>query len=182
LQHKGLLSGDFACAPEILHMVAVDACTSADAANLIGAAKAVMPKSNRDQAGRSTYYYHLTPLPQDIDLFRHLRLAVYAGDEAGFRRLGELVEAEETEASGHPIFTRFLARFPLSQTWLAQLPAAIREMFAEHTIRMSVEYGGEQSVETLAIFQQYADAAPGKAGTALNKLLLRSDILSANFA
>ncbi|MGO8780682.1 MAG: hypothetical protein ACLQKK_17515 [Rhodomicrobium sp.] len=96
LQRKGLLTADFACAPEILHMAAVDACASADAADLAGAAKAVMPKSNRDRSGSATYHYcNPTPLPQDIDLFRHLRLAVYAGDEAEFLRLCNLAEAEE---------------------------------------------------------------------------------------
>ncbi|MGO8780681.1 MAG: DEAD/DEAH box helicase [Rhodomicrobium sp.] len=46
---------------------------------------------------------------------------------------------------------------------------------------MFVEYGGEHTAETRAIFQHYADAAPSEVGAAFNKLLLRFDILSADF-
>ena len=182
LLRTGLLTADLGCAGEILHAVAMDARACADAENLTSAAKAAMPKSNRDRTGQSTYYYYNPkPLPQDLDLFRHMRLAIYACDETEFMRLLELVEAEGASASNRAAFIRFLNGFPLSRDWFAQLPAVIRETFAGHAIRLFVEYGGEHAGEMGAIFQHYASAAPEKAGNALNKLLLRSDILSANF-
>ena len=179
LQHKGLLSEDLGCNRDIMHAVAVEACAGRDAANLIGAVKTAMPKSNRELAGQTAYYY-LPPLSQDTDLFRHLRLAIYANDEAEFGRLRRLAGAETSGAEGSPEFIQFLARFPLSAAWLEQLHPAIREMFAEHALRMFVEHG-QASAGTAAIFQHYADAAPGEAKASLNKLLLRFDILSLNF-
>jgi superfamily II DNA or RNA helicase len=179
LQHNGLLDDTLCCNQAIMHAVAVDASSGRDAANLIGAVKAAIPKSNREQEVRMGYYY-LPPLSQDFDLFRHLRLAIYANDEAEFGRLRKLAGAETSGAEGSPELTRFLSRFPLSLGWLEQLNPAIREMFAEHAIRMFIEHG-QESAGTGAIFQHYAETAPGEAGAGLNKLLLRFDILSWNF-
>ena len=75
---------------------------------------------------------------------------------------------------------QFLADFPLSLAWLEQLRPAIREMFAEHAIHMFIEQG-QQTDEAAAVIQHYANAAPGEAGAGIGKLLLRFDILSANF-
>ena len=160
--------------------MAVDACASGEAANLIGAVKAAIPKSGREEAGRPSYYY-LPALSQDVDLFRHFRLAIYANDEAEFLRLRKIVEDAEPDSGGHPMLNLFLGAFPLSQAWLERLHPAIREMFALHAIRMVLDHG-EQTAETLAIVQHYAAAAPGEAGTGFNELLVRFDILSANFA
>ncbi len=180
LQRKGLINGNSGCVPGILHAVAVDACASGEAANLIGAVKAAIPKSGREEAGRPSYYY-LPALSQDVDLFRHFRLAIYANDEAEFLRLRKIVEDAEPDSGGHPMLNLFLGAFPLSQAWLERLHPAIREMFALYAIRMVLDHG-EQTAETLTIVQHYAAAAPGEAGTGFNELLVRFDILSANFA
>ena len=84
LQNKGLLDGTLDCIREIVHAVAADAGQSEGGTDLINAVKAVIPKSRREEAERS-YYYSIPPLSQDLDLFRHLRLSVYANDEAGLQ-------------------------------------------------------------------------------------------------
>jgi superfamily II DNA or RNA helicase len=178
LQRKGLLDGELNCIPEIAHPVAVEACAG-KAADLAGAVKASIPKSEREQTGARTYYY-FPPLSEDIKLFRHLRLTVYANDEVEFIRLRELAKRPEGGPAGHPELTQFLCGFPLSLEWLQQLRPAIRSMFSEHCIRMFAEHG-LQTARTSAILRHYADMAPAEAGTGFNKLLLRCDILSANF-
>ena len=62
-----------------MHAVAVEACADKDAAYLIGAVKAAIPKSEREQVDRPSYYY-LPPINQDFALFRRFRLAIYAND------------------------------------------------------------------------------------------------------
>ena len=73
-----------------------------------------------------------------------------------------------------------MSGFPVSLTWLKQLRPAIREVFAEHALHMFIEQG-QQTDETGAVIQHYANEAPGEAGARIGKLLLRFDILSANF-
>jgi superfamily II DNA or RNA helicase len=179
LQRKGLLNDALDCASELIHVVAVEACASESAANLIGAIQAAIPKSDREHVGRQAYYY-LPPIHQDFALFRRFRLAIYANDEAEFSRLYKLVGAATWGPEGRPTLIRFLAGFPLTKTWLETLRLAIREMFAEHSIRMFVEQG-RQTAETDAIVEHYAGMAPREVGASSNKLLLRLDILSANF-
>ena len=179
LQRKGLLDGTLDCVAEVMHGVAADAGQSEGGTDLISAVKAAIPKSDRED-GQRPYYWRYTPLSQDIALFRHLRLSVYANDEAEFARLRRLggTEAAELEKSGE--FDRFVSGFPADLTWLKQLRPALREIFAEHAVRMFIEEG-EQTDETGAVVQHYANAAPGEAGEGIGKLLPRFDILSANF-
>ena len=84
LQRKGLLDGTLDCIPEITHAVAAGAGQSEGGTELISAVKAAIPKSEREDRERP-YYWRYSPLSQDIGLFRHLRLSVYANDEAEFR-------------------------------------------------------------------------------------------------
>ena len=182
LQRKGLLDSTLDCVPEITHAVAADAGQSEGGTELISAVKAAIPKSEREDRGRP-YYWRYSPLSHDIALFRHLRLSVYANDEAEFRRLRRLAgavgeEGEDLEDSAE--FGRFVSGFPVSLAWLSQLRPAIREVFAKHALQMSIEQG-QQTEETGAVLQHYANAAPGEAGENIAGLLLRFDILSANF-
>ncbi len=181
LQRQGLLDSTLDCIPEIIHAVAADAGQSEGGTGLIAAVKAAIPKSERE-AGRASHYYyhHIPPLSQDVDLFRHLRLSVYANDEAEFGRLLRLAEPEAEEFQRCTELTRFFAIFPVSLAWLEHLRPAIREIFAEHVIQMFIEQG-QQTEEAGAVLQHYANAAPGEAGENIVELLPRFDILSANF-
>ncbi len=179
LQRRGLLDKGFDCIPELKHAAAVEACASEDAAHLIDAVKTVIPKSDRENRGRPAYYY-LPPVNQDFNLFRHFRLAIYANDEAGFSRLYKVVGEATSGPEGRPVLARFLSGFGLTQAWLEQLRPPIREMFAGHAVRMVIEHD-LRARETEAIVQHYANTALGEAGGNLNPLLLRFDILSANF-
>ena len=73
-----------------------------------------------------------------------------------------------------------MSGFPVSLAWLSQLRPAIREVFAKHVLQMFIEQG-QQTEETGAVLQHYANAAPGEAGENIVELLPRFDILSANF-
>ena len=179
LQRKGLLDGTLDCIPEIMHPVAAGAGQSEGGTDLISAVKAAIPKSEREDGGRP-YYWRYPPLSQDIALFRHLRLSVYANDEAEFGRLCRLAGAEAAKFEDSVEFARFVSGFPVSLTWLKQLRPAIREVFAERALHMLIEQG-QQTDETGAVIQHYANAAPGETGAVIGKLLLRFDILSANF-
>ena len=134
----------------------------------------------RSRKSGTAAYYYLPPVNQDFNLFRHFRLAIYANDEAGFSRLHKVVAEATSGPEGRPVLARFLSGFGLTQAWLEQLHPAIREMFAGHAVRMVIEHD-LQAPETEAIVQHYASAALGEAGGNLNPLLLRFDILSANF-
>ncbi len=180
LQRRGLLDDTLDCVPEIVHAVAADAGQSEGGAELIRAVKAAIPKSKREEGERPFYYSYVPPLSQDIDLFRHLRLSVYANDEAEFGRLRRLAGAEAEKLENCAELAGFVSDFPADLTWLKQLRPAIREIFAEHAVHMFIEQG-TQSDEAGAVFQHYADAAPGEAGAGIGELLLRFDILSANF-
>jgi superfamily II DNA or RNA helicase len=180
LQRKGLLDGSLDCIPEIVHAVAADAGQSEGGAELIRAVKVAIPKSKREDGERPFYYSYVPPLSQDIDLFRHLRLSVYANDEGEFGRLLRLTggQAEKLEKSAE--FAGFLSVFPVCLPWLKLLRPAIREIFAEHAVHMFIEQG-QQTDETGAVIEHYANEAPGEAGPGIGKLFLRFDILSANF-
>ena len=179
LQRKGLLDGTLDCIPEIMHAVAAGAGQSEGGTDLISAVKAAIPKSEREDGARP-YYWRYPPLGQDVGLFRHLRLSVYANDEAEFGRLCRLAGAEAAKFEDSAEFARFVSGFPVSLTWLKQLRPAIREVFAERALHMLIEQG-QQTDETGAVIQHYANGAPGETGAGVGKLLLRFDILSANF-
>ncbi len=177
LQLRKVLDDTLNCAPEIMHAVAADTCADKGAAHLVGAAKAT-PRSEREQANRPSYRY-LPPIDQDFPLFRHLRLAIYANDLVEFVRLYKLLEDATTGyLDGRPV-TQFLASFPLDQRWLETLHPVIRDMFAERATRMLVEEG--RADNSSAIVQHYAGAALTGIKSSFQKLLLRFDILSANF-
>ena len=164
LQRKGLLDGTLDCIPEIMHAVAAGVGQSEAGAELISAVKAAIPKSERDDRQRP-YYWRYPPLSQDIWLFRHLRLSVYANDEAEFGRLCRLAGSESAEFKESAEFAGFVSGFPVSLPWLKQLQPALREVFAEHALQMVIEHG-ERTDETAAIIQHYANEAPGVAGSA----------------
>ena len=178
LQLRKLLDDTLGCAPEIMHAVAVDACADKNAAHLIEAVKTATPKSEREQVNRPSYRY-LPPIDQDFPLFRRFRLAIYANDIAEFARLYKLVDDAASDFSDCRTVTQFLAGFPLDLRWLETLHPAIGDMFAEHAVRMFVEEG--RTGDTTAIVQRYAGAALPEDKSSFQKLLLRFDILSANF-
>ncbi len=178
LQLRKLLDDALGCAPEIIHAVAVDACADKGAAHLIDAVKAAAPKSEREQVNRPSYRY-LPPIDQDFPLFRSFRLAIYANDIAEFVRLYKLVDDATSGFTGNRTVIQFLAGFPLDLRWLETLHPAIGDMFAERAIHMLVEEG--RTGDTSAIVQHYAGAALTEVKASFQKLLLRFDILSANF-
>ena len=180
LQRKGLLDDALDCTPEIIHAVAAEACASESAANLIGAVKAAIPKSEREHGGRPAYYY-LPPIHQDFALFRRFRLAVYANDEAEFSRLYKLVGAATWGPEGRPTLIRFLAGFPLSQDVAGDscAPPFGRCSPSMPSVCSSNRAGRPtRPAPSFSIMRAWRRA---RSERALNKLLLRFDILSANF-
>ena len=180
LQKKRLLNDTLACAPELLHAIAVDADECTDGAALLKAAKTSLPRSPRDIQHNGYLYYYKPPLNQDFDLFRRLRLAVYANDEAEFIRLRGLIEAETPLDRQSPLLAEYLAKSPVDRSWLERRQPVIREVLVESYIGRLVEAGDVRDGAN-AIAEQWAQMAPGLAGARIARLLLRLDILSANF-
>lgn len=182
LQKKRLLDEALACVPEMLHAVAVDAAGAKGGEDLFKAAKTTLPRSPRENPSTPSYsYQYKPPLQNDIDLFRRLRLAVYANDEAEFIRLRGIIEAATPGDSQNTLLTEFLARIPADGPWLESRHPAISEAVSESYISSLIEQG-VVSDNTGAVVEHMARMAPELASPRLNKRLLRLDILSANFA
>ena len=82
LRRQRLLTDDLACAPVLLHPVAVDAMEAAEGAVLVEAVRKGFPA----QRSHPTYYAYSQP-PDPDALRRLIRLAIYANDEAGLRSI-----------------------------------------------------------------------------------------------
>ena len=182
LQNKRLLDETLACAPGILHAIAVDACVCESREALVKAVKAALPRSARERPDERSYYsyhYHV-PLQQDTDLFRSLRLAVYTDDEAEFVRLRGFFDAESVQGQGSLLLSEFLGNLPASRRWLETRKPAIRDALTESFIRVLIEHGVMRD-GNLDVTAGMAQMPPENTAPCLNKQLLRLDILSANF-
>jgi hypothetical protein len=181
LQHKRLLDRTFACAPEVLHIIAADAAICDDAERLLKSVKDTIPHSSREHRTPYSSYYHRVSLPDDIDLLRRVRLAVYANDEAEFIRLRDIIHAEEKAAGA--LLSAFLISIPAYDVpWFEQRRPAIREALAESFLRTLLNFGVMRAGDTA--FIEYCASMPPirtDAGKRITKLLLRHDMLSAKF-
>lgn len=179
LQNKLLLDEAQGCASSLLHAIAVDAAECEGGAELVKAVKLAIPYSLRDHP--KAYSYYKPPLREDTDLFRRVRLAVYANDEAEFIRLRDIIETELPRGRGAALLSGFLGRYPADKPWLDRRNPAIREALAESFIRMLVEYGVTRG-DNMDVISQWAQMPPKVVAPSINKMLLRLDVLSANFA
>ncbi len=108
----GLLEEDFSCPDGLWHPLAVACFAAPEGAAL---AKAVLRAFPED--GRRQYYSY--SLQSDWHVLRRLRLAIYADDGAGFRKLFDAYNAEFSRARGPHILEVLFRDTALEAGWLA---------------------------------------------------------------
>jgi hypothetical protein len=179
LRGRGLLEPDFTCIAAIRHRVAVDAAEGDQSADLLHGLARSLPRSDREQP-KSPFVYYRTKLSEDGDLFRRVRLAIYANDQAEFVRLSKLFARNEhygsdAEEHGAVILTNLLAKVPGDLPWLERRAPAIRDAIIASMATALVETGAARSDSAAVVDKLAPDAA---ASPAINKALLWCDILA----
>jgi hypothetical protein len=178
-----LLEPDFTCVAAIRHRIAVEAAEGDQRAVLTNALARSLPRSEREKPPSWSVYYR-TDLDEDRDLFRRLRLSIYANDEAEFVRLSKLFHRSQNhgyaddEEDGGRIVTSLLAKMPGDIPWLARRAPAIRDAVIAAMAAALVEAGAVRS-DSIAVLDRLA---PGDvASPAIDKALLWRDILAGKF-
>ena len=179
LRDRGLLEPDFTCVAAIRHRIAVDAAEGDQSTDLLHGLARSLPRSDRDQP-KSPFAYYRTKLSEDGDLFRRVRLAIYANDQAEFVRLSKLFARNEhygsdAEEHGAVILTNLLAKVPGDLPWLERRAPAIRDAIIASMATALVETGAARSDSAAVVDKLAPDAA---ASPAINKALLWCDILA----
>ncbi len=138
LRAKGLLAEDLACAPELLHPLAVEAIDSAEGAVMVEAIRAKLPLDNPQGWDRK--------LIEDASL-RWQRLAVLVNDEDEFQRAIHYRPRYHYSTDALPsIFERHFASVDVGVEWFASrrpaFQAAMLAAKADHWIATGVEAPG----------------------------------------
>ena len=97
LRAQGLVDKDLTCVGSIAHQVALDAAESEQGPLIVGALARVLPRSHRERPDNFFWNYHSYELVNDRDLFRKVRLAVYANADDEFTRLRQIFDREKRE-------------------------------------------------------------------------------------
>jgi superfamily II DNA or RNA helicase len=169
---QGLVTVNFACSPALLHLVAVDATASEDAATLAAAIRKVFPAQ-----GLSSYYYASYQATARDSMYRLIRLAIYTNDQANFIANRELCD----RTFGLHRTAMFLATtfhdVPLQADWIATRPDAIQAALLQAKLDAFIVTGvaGSEMLATIA----HAQKQQGQPGFAdLPGQLLRCDLLA----
>ncbi len=171
LLHQQLLTDDLACAPALLHPAAMDAMAAPEGERLAAGVRKSFP-------ARHAGYYYSYGQRIDADALRRLiRLAVYAGDEAGFTGTRDLFDKEVAPRGTADLLTLLFSGLPLAAEWLTTRPAPIQ--LALFDVKLSAFLGtglpGPDLPELIAHFR----AAQGKAEfAAVRPVLLDYDLLA----
>ncbi len=134
LRAKGLLTDDLACAPDLLHPLAVEAIGSPEGAAMVEAIRAKLPLDNPQVWDRK--------LIEDA-ILRWQRLAVLTNDEDAFQRAASYRHRHGyTSAEPPSIFERHFAAVDVGVEWFASrrpaFQAAILAFKAERWIATGV--------------------------------------------
>jgi superfamily II DNA or RNA helicase len=179
LAKRGLLDRDSGCTGAIRHRVAVDAAEGEQRVALTDALARTLPQSERDQPP-VFYGYYRYRLADDRDLFRRIRLAIYANDEAAFVRFRNLFERprnDEHGEDGWSILAGYLAKLPADIEWLQRRAPAIRDALLASMALEILQTGMERSDVAAAIAR--LTVLRVTTSPALNHALLWRDILHA---
>ena len=176
LRARGLLEDDFACAAALRHRIAVEAAEGEQRVILTGALGQTLPRSDREQP-KIYYSYHRPALADDHDLFRRVRLAIYANDEAEFVRLCRLIE-RENDGGANLILAALLSKLPGDIPWLERRAPTIRDAIVLSMVLALLESETIRADTAAAVVQFSQQAA---SPLELTKALLRRDLLSGNF-
>jgi hypothetical protein len=176
LRARGLLEDDFACAAALRHQIAVEAAEGEQRVILTGALGQTLPRGDREQP-KIYYFYHRYALADNRDLFRRVRLAIYANDEAEFVRLRRLIERENNE-SANLILAALLSKLPGDLPWLERRAPTIRDAIVLSMVLALLESETIRT-DTAAAVMQFSQQAASP--LELTQALLRRDLLSGNF-
>ncbi|MDQ2803196.1 MAG: DEAD/DEAH box helicase [Pseudomonadota bacterium] len=121
LVRQGLLTEDLACAPSLLHAVAVDAAQAPEAGSLVEAVRKAFP------VRRNNPYSYASSQQFDADaLCRLIRLAVYENDAAGFTAHRDIFDKECAPRRTADLLALLFAETPLATEWLTSRRAPIQ--------------------------------------------------------
>ncbi|MBV8870092.1 MAG: DEAD/DEAH box helicase [Acetobacteraceae bacterium] len=172
LLRHGLLTADLACAPALLHPVAVDAVRAPEGARLIDAVRRAFPTRRSHP-----YYAYAQPRPDADALCRLIRLAVYANDEAGFATHRDLHDNECAPRRAAALLELLFANAPLDPEWLASRRVSIQLALFEAKLSAFLETG-VPGPDLPALIAHYR-AQQGREGfAALRPALLHHDLLA----
>ena len=169
LRNLGLLTASFACAPELLHPVAVDAASADNASRLIAAVRRALPFQP------SGYSYHHQIEPSRVE--RLMRLAIYANDATEFASQRALSDQKFGDASalGFLAVTYHNVRF--NSDWIATRHPVIQAPLLEAKINSFVVTGqAEPEILDLIALARRQQDQDGFAGARIQ--LLRYDLLA----
>jgi hypothetical protein len=178
LRAQGLLEKDLTCIASIAHQVALDAAESEQGPLIVGALARVLPRSHRERPDNFFWNYHSYELANDRDLFRKVRLAVYANADNEFTRLRQIFDREKRE-DGQAILASHLAKLPADIAWIERRTLLIRDALLTGMVNALLENGIVRAdiAAAIAHFTQ-SGVAPSPA---LNKALVWCDILAEKF-
>jgi len=126
LRDRKVLTADFACPPELLHPLAIDALESAEGAAMVEAIRFVLPQDSARTWDRKAM--------EDATL-RCLRLAILTNDEAGYQKAAEFHKKRTYSAAPSP-FEAYFTHITVGKNWLASrtlsFQIAILQAKADH--------------------------------------------------
>jgi superfamily II DNA or RNA helicase len=178
LRAQGLLEKDLTCAASIRHQIARDAAEGEQSSVLLHALDRALPRSDHEKRNDFFYLYHRHPLTEDRDLFRRVRIAVYANDQAEFVRLCAIFDRDDEGAAGTALRS-YLARLPPDIEWLERREPAIREALITGLV-LALLQNGSIGPDAAAAVTQFTQSAVSPS-SALYKALLWRDVLAGNF-
>ena len=176
LRRQRLLTDDLACAPVLLHPVAVDAMEAAEGAVLVEAVRKGFPA----QRSHPTYYAYSQP-PDPDALRRLIRLAIYANDEAGFTVNHALHDKAFAPNEAAGLLVALFAGIPLAPNWVASRRPAIQLALFEAQVSAFLQTGvAGPGLLALIAYYRAQRGTPALAGA--RRVLLRHDLLTGRLA
>jgi superfamily II DNA or RNA helicase len=171
LLRQDLLTEDLACAPALLHPVAVDAVQATEGEQLVSAVRKAFP------ARRSSPYHSYGQQLDGEALCRLIRLAVYANDEAGFTADRELHDKELAPRRASHLLALLFAEIPLATEWLAGRRVAIQLALFEAKLSAFLETG-VPGPDLPALLAHYRAQQDREGFAAVRRVLLHYDLLA----
>jgi len=173
LARLGLLDQAFACVPALTHRLARHAAESPASAPLLEGLGRALPRSIRE----TKPFYYFCSLASDADLFRRLRLAIYANEASEFARLIKIFRDADGEDGG-AILARFLGVLPADAAWLESRKPPIQAALAASSLAGLLDRGLVRDDLSAAVAILTREAAPS---WDVSRLLIRRAVLAGAF-
>jgi len=171
LLRQDLLTEDLACPPALLHPVAVDAVASAGSGLLVAAVRRSFP------AQRIMSYYSSDHQFDCNALWRLIRLAVYANDEAAFSANRDLHDKECGTRPAASLLGLLFAPVPLAADWLASRHPVIQSALFDAKLSAFLRTG-VPGPDLPALLDHYRAQQDREGFAAVRPALLLFDLLA----